>query len=52
MFKPLRQRRINMGLNVTVHGSEQLQVVSDYKSILERLSIKHKMQRRGCIEER
>ena len=25
MFKPLRRRRINMDLNVTVHGSEQLQ---------------------------
>ena len=24
MFKPLRQRRIFMGLNITVHDSEQL----------------------------
>ena len=26
MFKPLCRRQIIMGLNVTVHGSEQLQV--------------------------
>ena len=26
MFKPLRRRRIFMGLNVTVHGSGQLQI--------------------------